>query len=623
MSHLRRRFVLMFCLAIVSASTLAQQTQPAPGAPGQTVAVEQQVEEGIPILSPVVQETCGPCHRTDEKNRISRISYRRTTPEGWQETIKRMVTLNNAKIQPEQAREVLKVLSNAMGLAPEEVRPAAFEVERRLVEFKYADSKQTGPEPQADAKKDAEQVCSKCHSMGRVMLERRTKEDWELLAAMHEGFYPLTSFQAFRRMEPLRTEPGPDGRPPDNRHPVEKALAHLSSAFPLRTPEWSAWSANMRPPRLAGRWAVSGYQTGKGPFYGQMVVTAIPVAVTTDAAATTTNGAAATHDADEFATETRYLYPRTGETVVRHGKGIVYTGFQWRGRSSEGGSDSNDLREVMFVERDMDHLWGRWFRGAYDEIGLDVKLQRIANNPVVLGAWPLALQLVHPGSTPVVRQVRIYGSNFPASLSSGDIDFGRGIRVVRVTSSTPDLVTAEIELGADASIGARDVFVAGASKDAAVIVFDKIDGLKVLPQAGMARVGGINFPKQYQQFEAVAFNNGTDGKPQTKDDLELGPVDVTWTIEEFTATFGDDDKKFVGTIDGNGLFTPNVDGPNAARRGRGNNVGDVWIVATLKPNATTGDKTVRARAHLLVTVPLYMRWQPEVMSDEAASRGRL
>jgi quinohemoprotein amine dehydrogenase len=133
--------------------------------------------------------------------------------------------------------------------------------------------------------------------------------------------------------------------------------------------------------------------------------------------------------------------------------------------------------------------------------------------------------------------------------------------------------------------------------------------LKVTPQAGMARVGGAVFPKQLQQFEAIGVNNGLDGKPDTPDDLMLGLVDVRWSIEEYTATFGDDDTLFVGTLDEQGLFTPNLDGPNPRRSGNRNNIGDVWVVAELidreaKPVA----KTIRARAHLLVTVPLYMAW---------------
>ena len=66
----------------------------------------------------------------------------------------------------------------------------------------------------------------------------------------------------------------------------------------------------------------------------------------------------------------------------------------------------------------------------------------------------------------------------------------------------------------------------------------------------------------------------------------------------------------MGAIDDHGLFTPNVDGPNPKRRGNGNNVGDVWVIATYK---TSDGRTLRARAFLLVTVPLFVKFdQPEV-----------
>ena len=46
----------------------------------------------------------------------------------------------------------------------------------------------------------------------------------------------------------------------------------------------------------------------------------------------------------------------------------------------------------------------------------------------------------------------------------------------------------------------------------------------------------------------------------------------TWSIEEYTATYDDDDKDFVGSIDApTGLFTPNLDGPNPKRRNSANN----------------------------------------------------
>ena len=70
--------------------------------------------------------------------------------------------------------------------------------------------------------------------------------------------------------------------------------------------------------------------------------------------------------------------------------------------------------------------------------------------------------------------------------------------------------------------------------------------------------------------------------------------------------------QFVGTLDANGLFTPNVDGPNPKRSGNRNNIGDVWVVAELATPPMRGrPPPLRARAHLLVTVPLYMAWFEE------------
>src|SRR4051812_50172195 len=38
-------------------------------------------------------------------------------------------------------------------------------------------------------------LCSSCHSIARVLSERRTKEEWQLLVAMHRAYYPLVDTQ--------------------------------------------------------------------------------------------------------------------------------------------------------------------------------------------------------------------------------------------------------------------------------------------------------------------------------------------------------------------------------------------------------------------------------------------
>lgn len=568
--------VVLICLSLV-----AQEQQRPPKQPSEEE--KEQIEAGIPINNPLVVQTCSPCHKADEKGRLSRISWRRTTPEGWEFTIKRMISLNGLKVEPADAREIVKYLANNLGLAPEEALPAAFEAEKEMIEFTYPN-------------KDISETCAKCHSLGRVISQRRTKSEWELLISMHRGYYPLSDFQAFRYTGPRRRNNaaggggrggrgGPEANAPDERHPMDKVLPELAELLPLRTPEWSAWSANMRSPRLQGRWAFSAYQAGKGWFYGETTIEP-------------------SGKDEEFQTQTRYVRVKTGETTTRQGKALVYTGFQWRGRSYDGSSDKNGLREVMFVDRNQREMSGRWFTGGYNETGMDVKMTRLGSDPVVLGIDTPALLA---GST---HEVSIHGANFPSQVQASTVDFGRGVEVKRVVSAAPNLVKVEIEVAKDARPGVRDVSVGGALRESAAVVYDKIDAIKVKPQAGMARVGGINFPKQFQQFEAIAYHNGADGKPDTSDDLNLGAIPVTWSIEEYTQTFDDTDKDYVGSIDDNGLFTPNVDGPNPKRPRNADNTGDIWIVATYK---TPDGRTLRARALLIVTVPLYVMYdQPEV-----------
>jgi quinohemoprotein amine dehydrogenase len=555
------RMGLILCLALVCAPQAGLAQGRRGGEPPAPPAPDAPREDGIPIESELVRAKCGSCHRPDDQNRMTRISFRRATPENWERTIKRMATLNKVNLEPADARAILKYLADHLGLAPEEVRPIEFESERRMVEYTYA------------ADKDTSDTCSSCHSFTRVLSERRTKQEWELLVAMHRGYYPLVDNQpmnggqGFRRTRPPQTEPGADGRPPDNRHPMDKALEHLSKALPLHTPQWASWSAAMQSAKLAGRWAVTGSAPGKGAVYGQVTITEDPAG------------------GDTFTTETRYTIARTGETVTRTGKAILYTGYQWRGRGSVAGAE-RPWNEVLFVERDRREMWGRWYTGAYDETGIDVRLVRQGSDPTVFGTSVSALK-TSASNVPV----KIFGSNLPSAVKAEDIGFG------------------QVNVAGNATIGPRDLSVAGTVKPSPLVVYDKIDGIKVTPQAGMARVGGAVFPKQLQQFEAVGINNGLDGKPDTPDDLNLGIVDVAWSLEEYTATFGDDDLQFVGTLDERGLFTPNVDGPNPRRSGNRNNVGDVWVVATLKdPTTAAPARQIRARAHLLVTVPVYMAW---------------
>jgi len=520
----------------------------------------QEAADGFVIQNETLIDRCSRCHVVDGEGRMSRISYLRKTPEGWQTSVRRMVSLHGARLDADDAREIVRYLSNEQGLAPEELRPGLFEVERRMIDHDY------------EGDSGVEYTCIQCHSMGRVITQRRTEEEWGLLLATHRGLYPLVDFQAFRRG-------GPPPEEGDPRHPMDVAIDHLSDVFPLETTEWSSWAATKRSPRLAGSWALSGYERGKGPIYGTVTISADP------------------NDPDVFTTAGSYIYAESGQHVATSGQALVYTGYQWRGRSNPG--SEQELREVMFVERDQREMSGRWFTGAYDEFGPDVTLLKIGAEVVVTGVYPRAVE--RGGSA----EVRVFGSGL-AEATAGDLDFGAGVSVGSIEVTSDEALRVRLSVDSDASIGERDVFAFGSMVESALVVHDGVDRIEVTPRTGMARVGGANFPKGPETFEAIGYDNGADGEANTDDDLSLGRVDVLWEVEEYAAVFGDDDIEFVGSMGQNGVFDPALDGPNPDRRGNRNNVGDVWVIATHE--ASGGPLT--ARGHLVVTVPLYMRFEP-------------
>lgn len=554
-----------FTLAVAGTAALGVLLawSPAPSAsPVDTVPLHRTVadDDGFPIRNQKVIDRCSRCHEVDDEGRMSRVSYLRKSPEGWQLSIRRMVALHGARLNQEDAREIATYLANEQGLAPEEMRPGLFEVERRMDDQDY------------EGDSDVEFTCIQCHSMGRVITQRRTKDEWGLLLATHRGLYPFVDFQAFRY-------PGPASKEDDPRHPMDRAADHLSEVFPLETPEWSAWAATKRSPRLGGTWALSGYEPGKGPIYGTMTVNADP------------------SNPDAFTTTATYVYAESGERVQRSGQSTVYTGYQWRGRSNPGGD--SELREVMFVERDQTVMHGRWFRGDYDEIGPDVTLRR-ANGATVTGVYPMALE---QGRS---VEVRIYGAGL-SSATAADLDFGSGVTVQSVSGPRDGALGVNLTIATDADVGARDLYAFGSLLEGAIVVHDGVDRIEVTPATGLARTGGAAFPKGYQTFDAIGWNDGPDGESETEDDLKLGRVSASWQIEEYTAIYDDDDTDFVGTMGQDGVFIPAVDGPNPNRSGNRNNIGDVWVVGTHRTPA--GDE-LSARAHLVVTVPLYIRFDP-------------
>jgi quinohemoprotein amine dehydrogenase len=572
---------------------------------------------GIPIDDKLTISKCGGCHQRDASGVMTRISYIRTTPEVWEQAIKRMIRLNGLAATPEEVRDIVRYLSNNNGLAPEEMAAGFWEVEHRTQG--YQDDHVPSPVLQ--------HTCNNCHSIGRVVAQRRTREDYEKLLAMHIGMFPGAE-NVFR---PQRTKPVPLEEAPAHlsanatggitpeapraspapaanaKSPGALAVDYLATSQPLITPEWTAWRAAMNPPRLAGTWLLSAYQPGRGRIYGQVVITP---------------GASD----DLFSTATQLTYVNNGASVKVTGKSIVYTGYSWRGHSASGSmiplpttaatapattssSTPAEWREAMMVSRDGNSMEGRWFWSAFGELGMEVHLVRASAEPTILGTDVSALQ------SPSHREVKIYGGNLPTSLKPADVVFGSGVAVTKIVSATPTVATVEVDVAAKIPVGMRDLSVGRASKIKALAVYDKIAYIEVTPNAQISRLGGIKWPKEFAQYDATAYAAGPDGKAHTADDINLGPVSAQWSMEEFLSTPDDDDLQFVGKVDDSGLFTPSFEGPNPARKKPNSNFGvdnygDVWIAAAYK--APDG-MTYKAKSYLVVTVPNYTLYdQPEV-----------
>jgi quinohemoprotein amine dehydrogenase len=568
-------------IALLSFFTAPAAPQKAPSTPPvpTSQAPPAPSEEGFPVKDQLVISKCGACHTPDPKGNMSRISWIRTTPEGWEEAIKRMVRLQGAVLEPDEARKILRYLSDEQGLAPEEAKPVEYFPEHRMVDEKVPND-------------EVSKACVACHVLAKPLSWRRSSEEWKTLVNTHVALFPWVDSLNFQRFPRRPGEPPP---PPgtDLRPPVEQALAFLAQSGSLHSPEWAEWHASMRAPKLSGRWLVSGSQPGKGKFFGVMDVELAP-------------------SAENFTTKTKLTFPADGSVITETGRSIAYTGYAWRGRSTAdkpnaGPDDPTVVREVMMLSRDQSQLEGRWFWGAYQEFGMDAAMRRATLAPTVLGVDVYSLK---SGSS--ANEVRIYGDHFPGSLTAGDFDFGAGVTVKKIISQSPELLRVSVDVGSSATPGKRDVAVKNAVAPAAFAVYDHIDYIKVAPQTSISHLGSEPHPKGYCQFDAVAYANGPDGKEGTADDIELGPVKATWKLEEFIATIGDDDVDFVGNLDPvSGLFTPALDGPNPKRKFGRNNYGDVWVVATFKPAGS--EQALTGRSYLIVTVPQYLRWdQPEV-----------
>jgi quinohemoprotein amine dehydrogenase len=499
------------------------------------------VVPGIPVTDSLVKAKCAGCHPSDDQGNMKRISWERATPEGWELAIQRMALIDDVDLTPPEKAHILQYLSTDHGLAPEEANGVSYDVERRL------------HEEEVGVPRAVTTACARCHNFARALSWRRSVDDW----------------REFSRTHALRY----------NFQPSEEAIAFLEKTTPLRTPEWTAWNGRPADKTLGGRWLVTASVLGRIRYFGEMQMEP-----------TGTDG--------EFNTRTMLRSVADGSTVLRAGHGTMYGSYAWRGSSkstnpriSAPDDLSNEAREVLTCAPDESSAEGRWFWGQYQELGFDIKIQRVSDAATLLG---VDRPLLKTGSQST--RVRLFGDHFPAQISQKDFDFGPGVAVRRIVSNDGSQIVVDVDVAPKAPEGKRKISFRRSELQNALAIFDHVDYIKVTPESSLAAFGDPTRPRGYQVFEAIGYLNGPDGKRHSDDDIELGPVDVTWSMKIFYESDGRTDA--IGMVTPTGLFVPAANSPK-------NNF-DVWVIAEARTDKDQDGQPLVGKGYLVVTVPFYV-----------------
>ncbi len=490
----------------------------------------------------ILKEHCNRCHLKEGK--LQRIDGLRKSPEGWDMTIARMYLWHKdqgaLEISREDRRALVKYFADRQGLAPEEAAPYRFLMEKR------PSSQDVVPD------EDLAQMCARCHSFGRIALQRRSAVEWEKLIHTHLGQFPSIEYSNLGR----------------DRNWKELALTQvapkLAKLYPAETPAWKSWKARKHAVPT-GKWRVSGHRPGMGDYAGYLRVEA--------------------SGKDHYQVSYVLNYA-DGNHMSGTGQSIIYSGYEWRGDAVIG---NQKVRSVFALSADGKQLSGRWFLREADEKGASFSAVRDGNEAPasIVAVFP---SLLKAGSE---AHLSVQGVQLGAAY-----ELGAGIKLLSVTQKNANEVELTVSVAEDAPVGLHSLKAKDSGAEIKFAVYKQFDSVRVEPEYGVARLGGGTIPAVTAQFEAVAYLNGPDGLPGTADDIRLGYVDASWSVDNHDEKArAEQDVKYAGVMETQGLFVPAVAGPNPARKGR-SNVGDLSVNATV----AEGNGSKRASAHLVVSV---------------------
>jgi len=490
----------------------------------------------------LLQERCTSCHSPAADGGLSRISEQRKTPEGWMTTLNRMQSQRGLRLSVDERRTLIKYLADQQGLAPAETSGKRYLLEQT-------------PNVLDDTPAEYAEMCARCHSGARFALQRRSQSEWERLVHFHMGQFPTLEFHALSRDRAWFELA------------VKDVVPQLAQDYPLKSAAWNQWQQADKP-APAGGWTLAGYLPGKGEFSATLTLV--------------------DKGGDNYALTLMGQYA-DGAKLSGQGSAVVYTGYELRASLLV---DGVKMRQVLALSADGARMQGRMFPRGATELGGELSAVK-AGQAAIVATRPAAIR---QGETATVTLV---GSGL-----EGRVRLASGLTLEQVVSRSATELVVRVRASAKATPGQRSIRVGKATTQ--VALYDQLARVDVVPADSIARIGG-NGGKQAKvkaTYRALGYAAGKDGKAGTEDDLALGYMPASWSLQPFDAVAEHDkDLDYAGTIDGRGVFTPGDAGLNPQRKMSTNNVGQLAVVATVK-TATTQHE---GKARLLVTVQDYIK----------------
>ncbi len=498
--------------------------------------------------SSLVWQKCAGCH-VAENGKIARVEELRTTPEEWTVIIDRMHRLHGMRIETGEMATLLKELCATQILSPEEASPVAY--------IDLFNNPQTMETPNGTDEERLFTTCVRCHSAGKIYSYRMTPSAWVKLRDFHLYIDPAIMYQ-MREMH-WRSE-------------ADEVLQNLAQNYPYQ----SAWTAQQAKPE--GEWFVLGVEPGKGNYRGK-------------ASLKSTGN-------DEFALDGSLSFS-DGTFESFSGEATLYGGYALRTRTRHNGSAT--MGAFSFVNGAI--------AGEHHHPAPHFRTSSSSWYPVTQESRALRIT---PGYLLAGEQTKILieGIGLP-KVTAKDIKVSAAdVEVLQATTTSAETIEVLL-VYRGAGHGATSVNVKGLAAPSPELAAQltlklapSMDYLSISPATGRARVnGGVNYPAEGLQFQALAHSRGADADDPL-DDYLLGPVDAVFSLAEEATRPGDDDLAYVGAIEPDGTYLPTADyHPIPARAQGGEGTGVVKVIAKY----IRGADTFSAEGRLVLTVPDFIQ----------------